>query len=106
MTDAAIIFPQGTSYSVDPDKSAIATGTVRTSSNDKKVKANKNSFQAAMNVNNPTETKAGHITGMITLKIIFKTPAPSTRAACSNSIGKSLKKVVITQTVNGIEKII
>ena len=48
ITEAAMMLPQGSSWALAPEISAIATGTVRISVDRVKVSANRNSFQAAM----------------------------------------------------------
>src|SRR5258708_691598 len=53
ITEAAMITPHGTSNSVAPERSAIATGTVRLSSLTTKVSAKRNSFHAAMKASRP-----------------------------------------------------
>ncbi len=58
-----------------------------------------------MKASSPVVTRAGHISGMNTLKMIWCGFAPSTIAASSISIGRSRMKVVSTQTVNGRVKI-
>ncbi len=47
-TDAAMMLPQGSSNWLPPLINAMATGTVRCTSVRVKVRANRNSFQAAM----------------------------------------------------------
>ena len=59
-----MIGPQGISCSVAPESRAIATGTVRCASLETKVKAKRNSFQAAMKAKSPVVTRAGHINGI------------------------------------------
>ncbi len=78
MTDAAMMFPQGSSNWLPPVMRAIATGTVRISLERVKVSANRNSFQAAMNASSPVVTSAGQSTGMNTFQMISQGVAPST----------------------------
>ncbi len=81
------------------------TGTVRSLLSSTKVRANKNSFHAAMKANKPVETIAGHSNGMNTDQIVRKGPQPSMMAASSNSLGNCFMKVVSTHTVKGSVKI-
>src|SRR5690349_2821379 len=81
MTEAAMMMPHGISYWLLPDSSAIATGTVRVEFDEVNVRANRNSFQAAMKAKRPVVTSAGHISGMNTFVMITHGLAPSTMAA-------------------------
>lgn len=66
MTEAAMIVPRGISNCEPPERSAMATGTVRCSFDEVKVSAKRNSFHAAMKARSPVVTSAGHISGMKT----------------------------------------
>lgn len=101
-----MMLPQGTSYWVEPESSAIPTGTVRICAEEVNVSAKRNSFQAAMKARSPVVTRAGHMSGRKTLLTICQGVAPSTMAASSISMGRSRMKVVSTQTVKGRVKIV
>ena len=66
----AMILPQGMLYLLAPDSSEIETGTVRSLSSMMKVRAKRNSFQAAMKASSPVHTSAGHSSGMNTSRMI------------------------------------
>src|ERR1700722_8122292 len=61
--DPAMIEPQGCSKEVLPENCEITTGTVFMLSVTVKVRANKNSFQAAMNARRPVETNPAMVGG-------------------------------------------
>src|ERR1700724_778675 len=103
--DPAIIDPQGCSKELLPLNCDSTTVTVFIVSVTVKVRANKNSFQAAMKARRPVETKPGTVNGSKMSQNTFNGEAPSTYAASSNSLGKLRKYCVMTQMVNGIVKI-
>ncbi len=72
VTEAAMIGPQGSSCWLPPEIRAMATGTVRWSSVRVKVRANRNSFQAAIKANSPVVAMAGHINGRNTLVMVIQ----------------------------------
>ena len=76
--DPAMIEPQGCSKELLPLNCEITTGTVFIVSVTVKVRANKNSFQAAMNAKSPVETKPGIVNGSRISQNTLRGDAPST----------------------------
>ena len=88
--EAAMISPQGNSRGSTPLNCEITTGTVFVRSS-VKVRAKRNSFQAAMKASKPAETKPGMVSGRRISQKTFNGEAPSTYAASSSSLGKLRK---------------
>ncbi|MNR39849.1 hypothetical protein D3C85_1580870 [compost metagenome] len=84
----------------------MATGTVRWLSVRVNVRANRNSFHAAMKANKPVVTRAGQSSGNSTRVSVTQGDAPSMIAASSSSWGSCPMNVVSTQTVKGRVKIV
>ena len=80
---------------------ARPTGSVYMSFEELKVKASKNSFQAARKENNAVTATAGRDRGRIIFTNISNLLQPSNSAASSNSIGTVSKKPFSIQTHNG-----
>ena len=74
-----------------PVKNASAAGTVRASSVDVSVIANRKSFQAKMKTRIAAVNMPGAASGTMTLRNAWNGVAPSTWAACSSSHGISRK---------------
>src|SRR5271165_7498612 len=103
--EAAIIEPHGCSNELVPLNCDMTTGTVFILSVTVKVRANKNSFHAAMNARSPVDTSPGIVSGNRICQNTVRGEAPSTYAASSSSFGRLRKYWVITQIVNGIVNI-
>jgi hypothetical protein len=106
-TDAAMIGPQGISCCEAPDRSAMATGTVRwVSSHREGEREQEPRSTPPMKASRPGGDESRPQSGRNTLVITIQGVAPSTIAASSISTGRSRMKVVSTQTVKGRVKIV
>ena len=103
-TVAAEISPQGIVYC--PWNMAMPTGTVLYFSAVLIVKANKNSFQAAMKTRMDVVNTPGTASGKMTLKYVCIGVAPSIFAASSKSNGILRKKVTNSQIDSGSANVV
>ena len=101
---ADAISPHGRSYC--PWNIEMPTGTVRINSFVLNVNANRNSFQAVMNIMIAVVNIPGSASGKMTLKYVWKIDAPSIFADSSSSNGIVLKKADKFQMASGKAKVV